>query len=184
MPESKADLILHPVRLKIIQALVQGRKLTRQQLSERFPYIPQATMYRHLNKLAQAGLIVVVEQHKQRGAMEKWYAVRENGESVPDEELAAMNADGHMELFMKFISGLIGDFGKYVAQDEYDMQRDGVSMRQTTLYLSDSEFRELLEEIKTALSRRLDNEPAPGRRRRVFTNIIIPEPEKKEEETS
>ncbi|MED4601085.1 helix-turn-helix domain-containing protein [Paenibacillus validus] len=183
MTESKADLILHPVRLKIIQALIQGRKLTRQQLSALFPDIPQATMYRHLNKLEQAGLIVVVEQRKQRGAKEKWYAIGEHAESVPNEELTAMSAEEHMELFMKFVSGLIGDFGRYVAQDEYDMQRDGISMRQTTLYLSDDEYRELFEEIKASLMRRMDNGPAPDRRRRAFTNIVIPEPKRKQEES-
>ncbi|WP_159882181.1 helix-turn-helix domain-containing protein [Paenibacillus puerhi] len=175
-PASKSDLILHPVRLKIIQALVPDKRLTRQKLSELFPEIPQATMYRHLNTLEKGGLIDVVEQYKQRGATEKVYALRKEAESVPHEDLQAMDAEQHMELFLKLISGLIADFGSYVAQDRYDLVKDGVSLRQLTLYLNEDELHELLGEVREAYAKRMSLQAAPDRRRRTFTNLIIPGP--------
>jgi Helix-turn-helix domain len=42
----KAELILHPVRLKILQALVGDRVLSTRQLGQLLPDVAQATLYR------------------------------------------------------------------------------------------------------------------------------------------
>ena len=56
MNASKIKVILHPVRMKIIQALI-GKEMTVQELSQWTEDVPQATLYRHLNKLLDAGFI-------------------------------------------------------------------------------------------------------------------------------
>ena len=57
MKESKISILLNPIRMKIIQTLLVGQRLTVQQMNERLPDVPPATMYRHLNKLLGAELI-------------------------------------------------------------------------------------------------------------------------------
>ena len=44
------DLLLHPVRLRIVQALV-GSPMTPLHLKEQLGDVPQATLYRHLSQL-------------------------------------------------------------------------------------------------------------------------------------
>src|SRR5690242_1673068 len=71
---SRADLILHPVRMRLLVALAR-RQLTTRQLSARLPDVAQATLYHHLGLLTRAGLLRVVSQRPVRGTLEKRYAL-------------------------------------------------------------------------------------------------------------
>lgn len=77
MKMSKIKLILHPVRMKIIQSLINGKKFTVNQIAERVKDVPQATLYRQLNTLLEADLIEVVQENQVRGTIEKVYALKE-----------------------------------------------------------------------------------------------------------
>ncbi|MNH84309.1 hypothetical protein D3C73_367280 [compost metagenome] len=175
MSNEKMDLIIHPIRMRIIQALITGEQMTTQQLSEMLQDVPQATMYRHLNKLRQAKLIEVVQQKQVRGTAEKVYALAAGGADVTPQDVTKLSADEHMQLFMKFVMGLVADFGQYLQQDEYDLVKDGVSFRQAQFYLTDEEYMQMLLEIREQMARYMGNKPGEGRRRRMLTTIVIPE---------
>jgi DNA-binding PadR family transcriptional regulator len=175
LSESKADLILHPIRMRIIQSLIGGARRTTQQISELMPDIPQATMYRHLNKLLKSKLLEVVEQNQIRGSVEKVYILAEHGAEIPAKDLKDMTAEDHMEMFMKFVALLLGDYGKYLQQEHYDQVKDGISFRQIQLNLSDEEFMQLLLGMRAQMQQHVGNEPSGERRRRNITTIVIPE---------
>lgn len=176
MAESKADILLHPIRMRIIQTLIGGAQRTTQQIAEMMPDVPQATLYRHLNKLLQAQVIEVAKQQQVRGTTEKVYALASQGGDISLEELRAMSSEEHMALFMKFIASLIGDYGSYLGQPKFDLYDDGVSFRQVDLYLSDEEYVRMLKESREPLQRYMDNAPGGDRRRRRIVSIVIPEP--------
>ncbi|MEC0093688.1 helix-turn-helix domain-containing protein [Paenibacillus macquariensis] len=178
MSESKADLILHPIRMRIIQSLIGGARRTTLQLSEIMPDIPQATMYRHLNKLLTAKIIEVVEEQKVRGTLMKVYILTENGGDIPIEDLNNMTSEEHMDLFMKFIASLIGDYGRYIQQEHYDLEQDGLSLRQLELNLSDKEYIELLHGMRAQMMQHIGNELNGERKRRNIVTISIPEPKR------
>jgi DNA-binding transcriptional ArsR family regulator len=175
LAESKGDLILHPIRMRIIQSLIGGSRRTTQQISELMPDIPQATMYRHLNKLLNAKIIEVIEQNQIRGSVEKVYVLSEHGADIPKKDLKDMSSEEHMELFMKFIAMLIGDYGRYLQQDHYDHFKDGISFRQVHLNLTDEEYMQLLLGMRAQMQQHIGNEPNNERRRRVISTIVIPE---------
>ncbi|GKU77309.1 helix-turn-helix domain-containing protein [Paenibacillus sp. L3-i20] len=174
LSESRADLILHPIRMRIIQTLVGGAQLTTLQISERMPDIPQATMYRHLNKLLKAKLIEVIEQIQVRGTMMKVYVLTSNGGEIPTQDLKMMSSEAHMELFMKFVASLIGDYGTYLQQENYDLEQDGVSLRQLELHLTDEEYMELLQGMRAQMAKHIENKPTNERRRRNIVTMVIP----------
>ncbi|WP_186445906.1 helix-turn-helix domain-containing protein [Paenibacillus cremeus] len=174
MSKSSADLILHPIRMRIIQALVGGARRTRQQISDILTDVPQATMYRHLNMLHKANLIEVVERKPIRGTIEKVYALAKHGADISQHDLKTMNSTDHMELFMKFVGHLIGEYGRYLGQDGYDLVKDGVSFREIELYLSDEEYMQLLQDMRALLTKHVGNEPSGERRRRAIATIVIP----------
>ncbi|MBS4201025.1 helix-turn-helix domain-containing protein [Bacillus sp. FJAT-49732] len=175
MKESKADVILHPVRMRIIQTLINGRKLTVQQIGEKLHDIPQATLYRHLNKLLQAKVIEVVEENPIRGAVEKVYALPEQAGSISPEEISKWTKEEHMDSFMKFISVVLADFERYVSQKEFDMQKDGAGYRQISFYATDEEYLEFLQTLSSAAVKLLQNEEGENRRKRTFTTIVTSE---------
>lgn len=175
MSESKTDVILHPVRMRIIQSLV-SEPLTVQQMKERMPDIPQATLYRHLKKLFESKVVFVVDEQQIRGTVEKWYALQPKEVNLGTDELANYNKEQYMTLFMKYIANIMAEYERYVSQEKVDFVNDGVSLRQASLYLSDEEFSSLIQELGQAYSKVLTNKAAPNRKKRTFANIIIPEP--------
>ncbi len=56
MSTTRADLILHPLRLRIIETLVNSEPLTPQEMRMRLPGVAQATLYRHLKILTDSGI--------------------------------------------------------------------------------------------------------------------------------
>ncbi|MDR7002734.1 helix-turn-helix domain-containing protein [Neobacillus niacini] len=175
MASAKADIILHPIRMRIIQCLINDQRLTTQQIQELLTDVPQATLYRHLRKLENAHVIEVVEEHKIRGTVEKVYGMKEEGANITINDLKKMTPEQHMELFIKFISSLLGDFQRYINQDYYDLVEDGISFRQLHLQLSDSEFNEMLGKVRNVYSEYLQNEPSQDRRRRIISTITMPD---------
>lgn len=174
MSGSKADLLLHPIRMRIVQALVNGRRRTTRQLLEEMKDIPQATMYRQLNKLVASGVILAEEGNKARGTIEKIYFLSPGGEDATPLDTTEQAAGEHMALFQSFLSSLAGDFGAYLRQKSYDLKRDGFSMRQVQLFLTDEEYMDLLTEMRGVMSRYEGNPAGGTRRRRMISTIVIP----------
>ncbi|MDC7232180.1 MAG: helix-turn-helix domain-containing protein [Spirochaetales bacterium] len=106
----KADLILHPVRLRIITALSRENRTARQ-IAGLVPDIPQATLYRHLKSLETAGLILVVESRTVRGALEKTYglASRDSAE-FSAEDVRSFTPEDHQKYFSAFLGSLFDSF--------------------------------------------------------------------------
>ena len=175
MPDSKADLILHPIRMRIIQSLALGGRRTTQQLVRELDDIPQATMYRHLNKLLKAGILQVAEENKIRGAIEKVYYLAHGADDLTPPDVTEQSSGEHMTLFLKFISSLIGDYSQYLRQEHYDLIQDGISFRQAHLHLNDGEYAALLGEIRQTMEKYAGNEAGGDRRRRMISTIVIPE---------
>lgn len=177
MESARAELILHPVRMRLMVTLAR-RQLTARQLGELLPDVPQATLYHHLGTLVRAGLLRVVSERQVRGTVEKSYALAEDSATLSQQDLASASRDDHLRYFTIFISTLLADFARYLQQDApIDLFADGVSYRETPFYLSDDELAEAAAAVNQALRPFLENPPAPHRRRRLFATVLIPDPE-------
>lgn len=172
MKETKADLIIHPVRMKVLQTLASGRRKTVQQIAEKLPEVPQATLYRHLKKLLDGSIIEVVEENQVRGTIEKVYALPKNNEVLSREEVLKAGPDEHLDYFIKFLANVLMDFESYIRQPNYDFQKDMASFRTATLYASDEEYSEFITKYVELITPLLRNEEAPDRKKRTLTNIL------------
>lgn len=171
---ASADLLLHPVRLRIVQAFLGDRALTTSALSAELADVPAASLYRHVARLVNAGVLAVVAERRVRGALERTYVLRLSAASIGLDEVAAMSADEHRQAFMAFVAALLGDFDRYLARGDIDPLRDGASYRLAGLWLDDAEFAEMLRELLRVLQPRLANPPGPGRKRRILGTILLP----------
>ena len=77
-------------------------------------------------------------------------------------------------MFMTFVAGLLGDFDRYLAREDVDFERDLVGYRQAVLNLSDEELLDLVRELGEVLAPRMALAEGPGRRRRIFTTVLVP----------
>lgn len=167
------DLLLHPIRLRIVQTLV-GSQLTPQQLHRRLGDVPQATLYRQIGLLVDGGLIEVVAERQVRGTVERTYAVVAHAVSLGGEDLTGTSSDDHFRYFATFVGTLLADFATYLEQETIDFEQDRVGYRQVPLLLSDEEVDELAGEIGDSIRKRLSNEPSPERKRRLLSTIVLP----------
>lgn len=55
------------------------------------------------------------------------------------------------------------------------IETDRVGYRQVALWLTDDEVDTMVEAMRDALAAHIDNEPGPGRRRRLLTTILMPD---------
>jgi hypothetical protein len=171
---TSTDLLLHPVRLRVVQAFLGDRTLTTADLRAALPDVPLASLYRHVALLADAGVLEVAGERKVRGAAERSYRLVVAAASVGEEDAGRVPPEEHRRAFATFAAGLLADFDRYLDRGDADLARDGVGYRQLGLWLTDDEFAELLAELRDVLRARLDNQPAEGRRRRLVSTVFLP----------
>lgn len=175
MEERYLDLLMNPVRMKIIQSLLIGKKMTVQRIGERMSETPQATLYRHLNKLLKSGVIEVVEENQIRGTVEKVYGLAGNFMAKTNEQMLSLTSEEHSKYFFTFLMNLMEEFDQYINQESRDMMKDGVMYRKAEMYMNDEEFKEYMTGLSALMSRYINNEPSSDRKLRTFGSIIIPQ---------
>jgi Helix-turn-helix domain len=171
---TSADLLLHPVRLRIVRAFLGDRALTTTQLAAELDDVPAGSLYRHVALLVKGGVLQVVAENRIRGAVERTYTLRVFAAQIGPNEAAAMTPEEHGRAFMAYVAGLLADFDRYLAAGPPDLARDGVSYRVAGLWLTDAELAGFLRDLAAVIQPRLANAPARGRRRRILYSVFLP----------
>lgn len=173
--EKRSELVLHPIRFRIVQCLIGRESATTQDIAGILSDVPPASLYRHMNKLVQGGVLVVVQERRARGATEKTYALRDRAGDLTD-EVAGMNREELMHTFSTFTASLVDDFARYITASDVDLVRDGLSFRKGIVHLSDEEFQSMMSGIRVLLDSAMKNAPNPNRHPRIISSIIVPIP--------
>lgn len=168
------DLLVNPVRLRIVHAFAGDRRLTTAELCERLPDVSKATMYRHVDVLADAGVLEVESEQRVRGAVERRYRLRNDRLAASPEAAATATPDDFRRGFASTMAALLSEFDAYLGKADADPVADLVGIRQHSLWMTRHELLELLGELRAAILPRLVNEPAPGRARYLLSPIIFP----------
>lgn len=170
---SKADVVWHPIRLRIMNALSPNRRLSATQIGALLPDVAVASLYRHLKTLVDADVVQLIETQTVRGTVEKHYALPEQ-ETVLD--LANASPEELVRYFTTFASALLSSGRQFFGQPETERERGGM-FSANALYLTDKEY-EYFNAAMEGLSNLASlNQPGPGRRRRMFYTAILPEEE-------
>jgi DNA-binding transcriptional ArsR family regulator len=170
---SKIELLLHPIRFRIIMAL-SGKRLTPGQIAEDLPDVSQTTLYRQINLLVDGGILSVVDERPIRGTLEKMYEVVEGTTRLNRDEIRSVSHDDHLRYFMVFISTLLQDFSSYIEKrrDEEIPAIDNIYST-AALYLTDEEYRALTEQVRNLV---IPYTTSSGERKRYnFAFVSIPE---------
>ena len=95
------DILGNPSRMRIMQYLAIHGEVTVKELANHFPDIPRRTLYRHVDFLIEAGTIIVKEERKVRGGIER--LLKDNTEAfVDNSDLSDSAYCFFMELFSRF----------------------------------------------------------------------------------
>jgi DNA-binding transcriptional ArsR family regulator len=175
---NKADLIIHPVRLRILRVL-DGEALTTQELAERLGDVPTSSLYRHLKLLLDGRLVEVADLRLVRGIQEKTYRLAQTAVLRPA-DVALLTADDHVHYFTTYVLTLLHDFAAYVTQTEaergsIDMLADRVGYREVSFYATTQELDEAFGAVNAALRPLLQHEAGNGRRRYKLATVLHPQ---------
>ena len=175
MQENRADIIFHPIRIRVVQALFGERKLTAQQLVAILEGPSIATLYRHLNRMVQAGILTVVEERPIRGTFEKVYALaHEKAATFQTDEVRAIGREDRMRHFTTLIGALLNDYDRYLGQEEISSGDVGMILRQEALYVTEEEAQRIGAAFRETLAPYLQNPPESARQRHLLTTILLP----------
>jgi hypothetical protein len=170
----RVDLLLHPVRLRILQAFLGDRALTTSQLAAELPEVPQASLYRHIAQLSRAGVLQVVAERRVRGALERTYVLRGAAAQVGPAEAARMTPEERLRGFTAFVASLLGAAERSLDAPGRGRQPDQLGYRMAGLWLTDAELTELLADLVRVLQPRLANPPGGRRRRWLVAGVLLP----------
>ena len=173
---SSADLLLHPIRLRIIQTFLGDRQLTTSQLRVELADVAPATLYRQVSVLAQASVLTVVDERRVRGTVERTYALSFADAQLSADEMSKMTPDDHRRAFMAFLAGVLADVDRYIDAGDVDLERDGAGYRTVGLWLTTDELEEMVTVIAAAVQSRAGYGPGGGRTRRMLSTVLIPVP--------
>ena len=168
------DVLLHPLRLRVVHALSGGKALTTAELCARMPEASKVTLYRHVALLAEAGFLEVADETRVRGAVERRYRLRTDRPRIDDDAAAAMSLDDHRHGFAAAMAVLIAEFNAYLDRDGANPTADSVSYRQGTLWLTRDELTALVGQLLAVLRPHLGNQPASGRAPYLLSPILFP----------
>jgi DNA-binding transcriptional ArsR family regulator len=169
-----SELLVHPVRLRIVHAVSGDRTLTTSQLCARMPDVSKATMYRHVDLLAEAGVLEVEGEQRVRGAVERRYRLHRERAVIDAETAASATPEDYRRGFAAGMAALLAEFETYLSREGADPVADLVGIRQHALWLSRDELTDLIGEMRAAIVPRMENGPEGGRARYLLSPILFP----------
>ncbi|BCX03212.1 MAG: transcriptional regulator [Candidatus Roseilinea sp.] len=165
------EVINHPVRMRIFQSL-HGVRLSINQLAQVLPDVPKPSLYRHIHRMLDAGVVQVADTRMVNGIEERFFTSAQ-GLIDPDE----INTPEGLEKFADHVSL----YGTLVAQDlaQYVLSKgepdlNNIAARDYVFYATEEEFLQVREAIFEQLARLERNPPTPGRVQRRMWVITHP----------
>ena len=165
---NRADLLLHPVRLRIVLALA-GDELTTGELADRLTDVPQATLYRQV-----AALLEVASERRNRGGVERTYRLIESAASLGPEDVSEMSPAQHLEGITSFVGSLLESAARYLQSGDAKPGADVFGYRLIPMWLNDEEAEQLTTSLGDVIRPYLDNGPE-DRRRILLNTVFIPD---------
>ncbi|ATL70298.1 helix-turn-helix domain-containing protein [Nocardia terpenica] len=176
------ELLLHPVRLRIVHALAGGRVCTTAELCASLPDIPKTTVYRHVGLLTEGAVLEIADEKRVRGTVERYYRLHPARPRIPAEAGATMSADDHRQAFTAAMAALLAEFDAYLNRPGADPYADAVGYRQGIVWLTPEERQDWVRDMTAALKDKLSKGPGPGRIPHLASWIMFPaEPSRSDE---
>ena len=137
-----SEILSNPVRLRIVQCLQVRGEATTKQICKELDDIPAPTVYRHVGRLVEEGILTVKEERKIRGSAERLLAINEAKWSAETDDIA--------DASYQFLMSLYDRFREYEGENPAE---DRLCLRTCMLRLSDEEFDGFLSEYAGLLEK-------------------------------
>jgi DNA-binding transcriptional ArsR family regulator len=173
MEKEIIKVLMHPIRIKIVQELGLRKQATTKELLSSCGDVSQATMYRHINELLKNEIIIVASENIINGIVEKVYTMNSleifNINSNPKQ----YTPDDFLNMFTQYTIALLNDFYQYMKNEHaMDNIEHNIGFSGNSVLLSDEETVEMMKEIYGSIGSKMSNEPNDERKLRKVSVIL------------
>lgn len=173
MNKKLIELLGNPTIAQILLAFENTPELSPKMLLSQLPDIPQATLYRYINKLHQNDILKIANEQQKRGTIEKTYTLNVQLSEKNLEKMAKITPQQYFELFSKFTVGLLQEFNDYTKKEEANIVEDGTGFSTVPIYATTDELEKYSQEIKKILEPALTKQNNKQQRHN-FVMIVTP----------
>lgn len=177
--KNKVEILMHPVRIKICQALLRNRDhgLTPLEMVKMLKDVPQATLYRQIQILVDASIISIIQEKKVKSVSEKYYAINENEIKIDGAEWSQVSTEEKLNYISYYQLLLMTQYKDYLEKlEEENSREDRSTFSVVELKIDENHFTQFqneLNELMTKYFRAPSNNPEAPTRTVAIT--IIPE---------
>jgi len=147
---NKAEVLMHPVRMKILQALMHDKEegLSTLEMISIIKDVPQATLYRHIQILMDEDIIKIVKERKVRSVTEKFYALNEGAEKLSQEDWTQLTIKQKLNYVSNYQLALLSQYQNYLnLLDEEERHADLATFSFIDLTLTTDQFMSFENEL-------------------------------------
>ncbi|MED3802073.1 helix-turn-helix domain-containing protein [Lysinibacillus xylanilyticus] len=147
---NKAEVLMHPVRMKILQALMHDKEegLSTLEMISIIKDVPQATLYRHIQILMDEDIIKIVKERKVRSVTEKFYALNEGAEKLSQEDWTQLTIKQKLNYVSNYQLALLSQYQNYLnSLDEEERLADLATFSFIDLTLTTNQFMSFESEL-------------------------------------
>jgi len=147
---NKAEILMHPVRIKISQALMRNKEsgLTPLEMVKIIQDVPQATLYRHIQMLLDAGVIKVINEKKVRSVTEKYYALNEDAARLDSTDWKTTKMEEKISFISYYQLSLLSQYQNYLSSLEHKSNsEDRATFSLLELNIEEEEFENFQREL-------------------------------------
>ncbi|MGE7839316.1 helix-turn-helix domain-containing protein [Lysinibacillus sp. NPDC093712] len=152
---NKAEVLMHPVRMKILQALMHNTEegLSTLEMISLIKDVPQATLYRHIQILMDENIIQIVKERKVRSVTEKFYALNEGAAKIDAEEWSKLTKKKKLNYISYYQVALLSQYQNYLNLFEEDCIEDTATFSLLDLSLTKEQFNNFQNDLNDLLTK-------------------------------
>jgi DNA-binding transcriptional ArsR family regulator len=169
------DIMLNSIRMRIVQAVATKKSMSATEICDKINDVPRTTLYRHISILLDANVLMVVDEKKIRGSVERTLALNMD-------EIAKHNTIENVpQQAFGFLMNTYSKFEKYFNKENFVSANNKIFFNNTVMMMDDQEFDKFLSELQ-ALLLKYHFDGAQGRKPRDISIISAPVENEKENE--
>lgn len=153
---NKVEILMHPVRMKICLALMRNREngLTPLEMVKIIKDVPQATLYRHIQIMADAGIIYVIKEKKVKSVTEKYYTLNETEAKFDESEWRKISKKEKLDYISYYQLLLLSKYQSYLEKlEEPNCSEDVSTFSVVELKLDEEHFTQFLNELNELMTK-------------------------------
>ena len=154
--QSKVEILMHPVRMKICLALLNNKEngLTPLEMVKVIKDVPQATLYRHIQVMADANIIYVLKEEKVKSVTEKYYAINETEARLDKSQWESISKEEKLNFFSSFQLLMLSRFQSYLegVEDQTTPKEESV-FSVIEMNLDENQYKEFLDELNQLITK-------------------------------